>query len=60
MFALVKRVGEKDENLASFFYPILLSTNTLLFTFPIKFVRPDGFFDPPVLDYALKFLLIIF
>jgi len=30
MFALIKRVGEKDENLASLFYSVLLSTKTIL------------------------------
>jgi hypothetical protein len=37
MFALIKRVGEKDENLASFFYSILLSTKTILLFFFLRY-----------------------
>jgi len=44
MFALIKRVGEKDENLASLFYSILLSTNTGLILFVLRYIVPKGFF----------------
>lgn len=46
MFALVKRVGEKDENLASSFYAMLLSTNMIAFFFPLKFLIPKGSLTP--------------
>ena len=44
MFALIKRVGEKDENLASSFYSVLLSTNTGMLLFVLRYVVPIGFF----------------
>ena len=37
MFALIKRVGVKDENLASLFYSILLFTNILTLSLFFKF-----------------------
>jgi hypothetical protein len=45
IFTLVKRVGEKDENLASLLYSLMLSTNTItLSLLPLKFIIPKGFF----------------
>lgn len=44
MFNLIKRVGEKDENLASSFFSILLSTTTIALFFPLKFIIPKGLF----------------
>lgn len=46
VFALIKRVGEKDENLASLLYSLLLSTNTIVFLFPLKFTIPKGALNP--------------
>ena len=46
VFALIKRVGEKDENLASLLYSLLLSTNTIMFFFPLKFIIPKGALTP--------------
>ena len=40
MFALIKRVGEKDENLASSFYSIMLSTNFLTLFLVSKLIFP--------------------
>ncbi len=60
MFALIKRVGEKDENLASFFYSILLSTNTINILFLLKFVIPKGSFTPYPYNVLLKVLLASF
>lgn len=40
VFKLVKRVGEKDENLASSFFSILLSTNTGMILFVLRYVVP--------------------
>lgn len=42
MFALIKRKGERDENLAASFYAILLTTNLLMLSLPLKFVIPKG------------------
>jgi len=44
MFALVKRIGENDENLASLFYSLLLSTNTGMALFVIRYIIPKDFF----------------
>lgn len=61
MFALVKRVGEKDENLASQFYSILLSTNLIMLFFFLKFVFPPGLLSKNHLGILLKvFLLAVF
>lgn len=54
MFALVKRVNVKDENLASTFFSILLSTNTMFFLLPLKFIIPLGTFTPPPYYNILK------
>lgn len=40
VFKLLKRVGEKEENLASSFYAILLSTNSVLLLLPFRFIIP--------------------
>lgn len=58
MFALVKRVGEKDENLASSFYAILLSTNTIIFFFPLKFIIPNGFFTLYSYNILIKIMFV--
>lgn len=62
MFALVKRVGEKDENLASSFYSILLSTKSiLLLSVVIRFSNYKVFFLEYPYSYGLKlFMGIIF
>ena len=57
MFALIKRVGEKDENLASSFFSILLSTNTIVLCFSLKFVIPKGFFTPYPYNILIKIVL---
>lgn len=54
MFSLIKRVGEKDENLASSFYAILLSTNTITFLFPLKFIILKGIFTPYPYNIIIK------
>jgi hypothetical protein len=58
MFALVKRVGEKDENLAAFFYSILLSTNTIIMiSFPLKLLTPKGTFTLYPYNILIKGIL---
>lgn len=58
VFALVKRVGEKDENLASSFYAVLLSTNVLSVFLLFKLVIPLNLVHP----YLLKgsFFIVFF
>ncbi len=58
MFALFKRVGEKDENLTSSFFSILLTTNTIMLFFPLKFIIPKGFFNSSPLSFFLKIIFI--
>lgn len=58
MFKLLKRVEEKDENSTAIFYSLLLSTNSILLFFPFRFVIEKGFFDPPLLNFLLKLVLI--
>ena len=60
MFALVKRVGEKDENLASSFYSILLSTHSLMLFFILKYMVPIGFFSKKPYSILLKLILVCF
>lgn len=64
VFKLVKRVGERDENLASLFYSLLLSTNTIMLFFPLRYVFPKGyfntFFSNLVLKVALGSIIIIY
>jgi hypothetical protein len=61
MLELIERVGEKNENLASFFYAILLSTNTVMLILPLKIVFQKDFQDPPLIGYTVKvFLASIF
>jgi hypothetical protein len=57
MFALIKRVGEKDENLASSFFSILLSTNTIALLFPLKFFIQNGIFAQYPYDLLIKIIL---
>ena len=45
MFALIKRVGVKDENLASLFYSILLFTNILTLSLFFKFTVKDDVYS---------------
>lgn len=58
MFALIKRVGEKDENLASFFYSVLLSTQSLMFLFFLRFIITKGFFEHNPYNIILRVSLI--
>jgi hypothetical protein len=58
MFKLVKREGVKDEDLASYFYSVLLWTNMGMFLFLFRFVIPKGFFDPPWLKYSMMSIVI--
>lgn len=58
MFALIKRVGEKDENLASFFYSVLLSTQSLTLLFFLRFIVPKGFFEQNPYNIILRVSLI--
>ena len=57
MFALIKRVGEKDENLASSYFSILLSTNTVALCFLLKFVIPKGLFTTYPYNILIKITL---
>ena len=59
MFALIKRVGEKDENLASLFYSVLLSTNMITFLLPLKFIIPKGALTPFPYNVLTKAILIV-
>ena len=54
VFKLVKRVGERDENLASSFFSILLSTNTIAVFFPLKFIIAKGTFTPYPYNVLIK------
>lgn len=56
-FALVKRVGEKDENLVASFYPLLLFTNTLTILIPLRFIFPHGYFKEFPYNLLLKLML---
>ena len=58
VFKLVKRAGVKDENLASYFFSILLSTNTIMIFFSLKFIIPKGFFTFNPYNLILKTILI--
>lgn len=61
VFTLVKRVGEKDENLASSIYAVLLSTNTIVLLFPLKFIIPKGSLTPFPYNFLTKaFFFVIF
>lgn len=57
IFRIVKRVGVKDEDLASFFYSILLATNTLMLIFPLKFIIPKGYFSVYPYNIIIKIIL---
>jgi hypothetical protein len=57
MFALIKRVGEKDENLVSFFNAMLLSINILLLFLLSKFIFPLYFIN---LYLLMSSLFIVF
>jgi len=60
MFALVKRVGEKDENLASSFYGILLSTKAiLLFAIFIRSLNSNSVFLNFPYNYIFKLFIIL-
>ena len=56
IFSLVKRSVEKDENLASSFFSILLSTNTGMILFVLRHVVPKGFFMQYPYDIILKLM----
>lgn len=56
MFKVVKRQGVKDEDLAVLFYSMVLWTNFETLLFPLRFVIPKGYFDPPLLRYSLTTL----
>ncbi len=56
IFRLVKRSGVKDESLTSSFYSILLSTNTLIISFPFKFFISPGSLEKPVLNILFKLI----
>jgi len=57
MMALIKRIGEKDENLASLFYSILLYTHTIMLFFPLRYVFPKGYFTPTFNSIILKSIM---
>lgn len=60
MFNLIKRVGEKDENLASSFFSILLSTTTIALCFPLRFVIPKGFITSFPYNILIRIALVSF
>ncbi len=61
MFALVKRVGEKDENLASLFYSVLLSTKTILLFIVLRYTEAKNILLLYPYDRIFKiFMLMIF
>jgi hypothetical protein len=59
MFTLVKRVGEKDENLTVLLYSLLLSTNTITAIFPAKFLIAPGTFTEYPKSVSVKFFLAL-
>lgn len=58
MFTLIKRVGEKDENIASNFYSCLLSTYTVILFFPFRYIFPIGYFKPILNNLILKLTMV--
>ena len=58
LFSTIKRVGEKDENLASSFFSILLSTNTSMLFFALRYILPKGYFTPYPYNYLLKIIFV--
>lgn len=54
MFALVDRVGERNEDLASSFYAVLLSTNTLLLFVLIRYTNARMLFKTFPYNFILK------
>lgn len=61
VFALIKRVGEKDENLASLFYSVLLSTKTTLLFFFMRYTDVKNIFFNHPYDRIFKIgMLMIF
>jgi hypothetical protein len=59
MFALFKRVGEKDESLAALFYSILISTHVATLSILLKFFIRPGFFAQVLNDVLLKAILVL-
>ncbi|SNR46913.1 hypothetical protein SAMN04487979_10721 [Flavobacterium sp. ov086] len=57
MFASIKRVGEKDENLASIFFSVLLSTHSLMIFFLTRYIFPKGYFSLFPYNIILKLLI---
>jgi TRAP-type mannitol/chloroaromatic compound transport system permease small subunit len=59
VFKLVKRVGEKDENLAASFFSILLSTNTGMILFVLRYIVPkDLFLHHPSYNIFIKLMYV--
>lgn len=59
VFKLVKRVGEKDENLASSFYAILLTTNTLTIVLLLKVLVPLNLINQYILKGSFFIVFMI-
>lgn len=60
VFNLVKRVGEKDENLASSFFSILISTNTGMILFVLRYIVPkDLFLHHPSYNIFIKLMYVL-
>jgi hypothetical protein len=55
-FKLVKRVGVKDEDLASSFYSILLATNTGMLLILSRLIIPKSFFENTLNEIFFKLL----
>ena len=58
VFKLIKRENVRDENLASSFLSILLSTNIVMLSLFLRFIIPKGFFTPKPFAFLLKMIFI--
>ena len=57
MFNLVPRQGAKDENLASSFFSILLTTNTVMVLFILRYILPTRYLISSSFSNVLKIML---
>lgn len=57
MFASIKRVGEKDENLAAIFFSVLLSTHSLMILFLLRYIFLKDYFSLFPYNLLLKLLI---
>lgn len=59
LFKLMKRTGVSDEYLAARFYSILLSTNSLMLFFLLRFTSLKYYFKIYPYNYLLKILMLL-